>query len=132
MLVLILLILLQIHGVSNNDTSTNSNDTGVCDKNTPPDKNTGWNISFESTASGAGLQSLLLGRMANAQVKGVVIFPDTSTLVPYPISRIMHHTISFIRYFNERVSNNNHLISKLPTIVTSRASCQSPTRDHIC
>ena len=34
---------------------------------TPPDKKTGcWKFSFESPASGAGLQFLLLGRMAKA------------------------------------------------------------------
>ena len=47
--------------------------TGVCEKNTPPDKKTGWNISFESTKSGAGLQFLLLGRMAKAHGKGVFL-----------------------------------------------------------
>ena len=39
---------------------------GVCEKNTPSDKKTGWKISFESTQSGAGLQFLLLGPMASA------------------------------------------------------------------
>ena len=29
--------------------------TGVCDKNTPPENDTHWNISFQSTKSGAGL-----------------------------------------------------------------------------
>ena len=43
----------------------------MCEENTPPDKNTGWNISFENTKSVAGLQFLLLGHMAKAQVKGV-------------------------------------------------------------
>ena len=38
-------------------------------KNTPPYKKTGWEISFENTTSGAGLQFLPLGRMAKAQVK---------------------------------------------------------------
>ena len=46
--------------------------TGVCEKNTPPDKKTGWKISFESTESGAGLQFLLLARMAKAHVKGLI------------------------------------------------------------
>ena len=41
------------------------------EKNTPPEKTTGWRISFESARSGAGLQFLLLGRMAKAHVKGV-------------------------------------------------------------
>ena len=37
-------------------------------KNTPPDGES----AFESTESGAGLQFLLLGRMAKAHVKGVL------------------------------------------------------------
>ena len=46
----------------------------VCvNKTTPPDEKPGWNISAESTESGAGLQLLLLGRMAEARVKGVFI-----------------------------------------------------------
>ena len=44
---------------------------GVCEKNTPLEKKTGWKISSENTKSVAGLQFLLLGRMAKAQVKGV-------------------------------------------------------------
>ena len=43
----------------------------------PPDKETNCKISFDNTESGAGLQSLLLGRMAKAHVKGVVLFTDT-------------------------------------------------------
>ena len=39
------------------------------DKNTPPDKKTGWITSLENTTSGAGLQLLLLGRMAKARRK---------------------------------------------------------------
>ena len=46
--------------------------TGVCEKHIPPEKKTGWKFSFENTESGAGLQLLLLGRMAKARVKGVV------------------------------------------------------------
>ena len=45
--------------------------TAVCEKNTPLDKKTGWKISFENTKSGAGLQLLLLGRVAKAHGKGV-------------------------------------------------------------
>ena len=41
-------------------------------KHTPPDKKTGWKFSFENTKSGAGLQLLLLGRMAKARAKGIV------------------------------------------------------------
>ena len=53
--------------------------TGVLtNKNTPPDKTTGWNICFESTKSEAGLQFLLLGCMAKANVKGQLLFTDTS------------------------------------------------------
>ena len=47
--------------------------TGVGETNTPPDKKTGWKISFESTKSRAGLQFLLPGPMAKAQVKGVFL-----------------------------------------------------------
>ena len=42
-------------------------------RNTPPDKNTGWKISFENTKSVAGLQFLPLGRMAKARAKGMFI-----------------------------------------------------------
>ena len=41
---------------------------------------TGWTISFENAKSGAGLQFLLLGRMATAQVKGVVLFADSGIM----------------------------------------------------
>ena len=36
-----------------------ANAIGVCEKNTPPEKNARWNISFQSTKSGAGEQFLL-------------------------------------------------------------------------
>ena len=45
--------------------------TGVCENNTPPDMKTGWQISFENTEPGTGLQFLLLRRMAKARAKGV-------------------------------------------------------------
>ena len=47
-------------------------DTGVCKNNTPPDEKTDWKISSENTESGAGLQFLLLGRMAKARRKGML------------------------------------------------------------
>ena len=52
-------------------------DTGVCETSTPPDRKTSWEISFENTTSLAGLQFLLLGRMAKAQDKGMLLFTDT-------------------------------------------------------
>ena len=58
-------------------TVRDSRDTGVCEKNTPPEKNTGWKISFENTKSRAGLQFLLVGRMAKARAKRSVFFTDT-------------------------------------------------------
>ena len=48
-------------------------ETGVCQTNTPPDRKTGWNISFEITKSRARLQLLLLCCMVKAQVKGVFV-----------------------------------------------------------
>ena len=42
-------------------------------KHTPPDKNASQDISFESTKSGAGLQFMLLGRMAKPLSKGVCV-----------------------------------------------------------
>ena len=45
--------------------------TGVCEKNTPPEKNTGGEISFESTESGAGEQFPPLDCKVDAHVKGV-------------------------------------------------------------
>ena len=51
--------------------------TGVC-KNTPPDKKTGWKVSFENTESRTGLRFLLLGRMAKAHMKGM-FFTDTGS-----------------------------------------------------
>ena len=56
--------------------------TGVSEKNTPPDKRTGWKISFESTKSGAGLQFRFLGRMAKARAKGMISFTDTGSTSP--------------------------------------------------
>ena len=47
--------------------------TGVCEKNTPPEKTTLGQISMKHTESGAGEQLLLLGRMAKApHVKGLL------------------------------------------------------------
>ena len=40
-------------------------------ENTPPDKKTGLKISSESAKSGAGLQFLLLGRMAKDHGKAM-------------------------------------------------------------
>ena len=41
--------------------------------NTPSDEKTGWKITFESTKSVAGLQFLLLGRMAKARRNGLLL-----------------------------------------------------------
>ena len=59
---------------SNNN--NNSSSTGICEKNTPPDKKTGWKISFESAKSGAGLQFLSLDCRAKAHLKECV-FTDS-------------------------------------------------------
>ena len=40
----------------------------------PKEHNTRWTLSFQHTNSGAGLQFMLLGRVAKAHVKGVVSF----------------------------------------------------------
>ena len=58
-------------GSDSNSDSDSHSDTGACERNTPPENTTPWNISFQSTKSGAGLQFLQLGRMAKAQAKGV-------------------------------------------------------------
>ena len=58
-----------MHDIAACGTRDGVSDAGVCGKNTPPDKKTGWKISFENTESGAGLQFLLLGRMAKAHVQ---------------------------------------------------------------
>ena len=42
-------------------------------KNTPPEKNTCGEISFQSTKSGGGKEFLLLDRRAKARAKGVII-----------------------------------------------------------
>ena len=47
--------------------------TGVREKNTPPDKKTRENTSFENNESGAGEQLLLLDCRARACAKGVFI-----------------------------------------------------------
>ena len=44
--------------------------TGVCEMNTPSDKNTGWKVSFDNIESGAGLQFLPQGCMAKVRVNG--------------------------------------------------------------
>ena len=41
----------------------------MSEKQVSLDKTTGWKISFESTKSAAGLQFLMLGRMAKAHEK---------------------------------------------------------------
>ena len=46
--------------------------TGVCEKNTPREKNTHWNVSVQSTKSGAGLQFLLWDCRAEACAKGII------------------------------------------------------------
>ena len=50
-----------------------SHDTGVCKKETPPEKKTCEHISLENTQSGAGEQFLLLDCRARACAKGVLI-----------------------------------------------------------
>ena len=60
-------------------------------KNNPPDKNTSWAISFENTKSVAGLQFLLLGRMAKAQVKGLCFSQTTvSAMLSFFDGRLYH------------------------------------------
>ena len=44
-------------------------DTGVCEKNTPPERKTLWTISLKSTKSGTGEEFLLLFCRAEAYVK---------------------------------------------------------------
>ena len=51
--------------------SSHDGDTGVCEENTPPDKQAHGNISLKSTKSGAGLQFLLLDCRIGVRVKGV-------------------------------------------------------------
>ena len=55
--------------------------TGVCEKNTPPEKKKDGNIGFGNTESGAGEQFLLLDCMAKARAKGVFLFTDTGIFV---------------------------------------------------
>ena len=47
---------------------------GVCEKDTPPEKSTHWNSSFQNTKSGAGEQFLLLDCRARACAKGLFFF----------------------------------------------------------
>ena len=51
--------------------------TGVCEKITPTEEYAEWNISFQSTQSGAGEWFLLLDCRARACAKGVFLFTDT-------------------------------------------------------
>ena len=55
--------------------------TVVCDKSTPPEKNSHRNISFRSTESGAGEQFVLPHCRARACTRGVV-FSQTPVSVP--------------------------------------------------
>ena len=48
-------------------------DTGVCEKNTPPEKKTCEKIGFQSTKAGAGQQFLLLDCRARARIEGVFV-----------------------------------------------------------
>ena len=52
----------------------------VSEQNTPPDTRTGWKLCFEKTKSGDGLQFLLLGRMAKARAKLMLLFTDTGMI----------------------------------------------------
>ena len=52
-------------------------DSGVCEKNTPPKNDTIRKIGFRGTPSGAGGQFPLLDCRARARVKGVVSFSQT-------------------------------------------------------
>ena len=54
-------------------------DTGVCEKNTPPEKEYG-NTSFKNTTSGAGEQFLLLDFKAKACTKGCLFVTDTDMM----------------------------------------------------
>ena len=56
--------------------------TGVCERNTPPEKNTHGNLSFKNTKQGAGEQFLPQNCMAKAFGKGVC-FSQT------PVCRIL-------------------------------------------
>ena len=47
--------------------------TGVCEKNTPPEKKALGKISVQSTKSGAGEQLFSLGCRAEARAKGVFL-----------------------------------------------------------
>ena len=79
-------------------------DTGTgtvsVNKNTPPDKKTGWEISFENTKTVAGLQFLLPGRMAKAQARALCLFTDTGigAGVGVGISRNAHDSESIHNY----------------------------------
>ena len=50
--------------------------TDVCEKNTPPEINSHWSISFQSAKSVAGEQFLLLACRARACAK-ILLFTDT-------------------------------------------------------
>ena len=52
--------------------------TGVCEKETPPEKKTLGQIGSQSTDSGAGAQFMLLGCGAKAPKQGVFLI-DTGT-----------------------------------------------------
>ena len=51
--------------------------TGVCEKNTPPEKKTLGEISLKNSESGAGEEFLLLLCRGKGRVKGVFLFTDT-------------------------------------------------------
>ena len=51
-------------------------------KHTPPEKNRHWNISFQSTKSGAGWQFPPLDCRARARLKGMCFFTGTGTKWP--------------------------------------------------
>ena len=53
-------------------------------KNTPPEKNTHWNISPQSTEPGAGEQFLLKDCMAKAPTKGIISSQTPVSLEPGP------------------------------------------------
>ena len=54
--------------------------TGVCEKNTPPQKKTLWEISLKSTKSGTGEQFLPLDCHGQGWQNRIVFFTDDSKI----------------------------------------------------
>ena len=92
--------------------------TGVCEKNTPRENDAHWNVSLQSTRSGAGEQFLLLDCRARACAEG--LFFSQTPVSPLSASPPREGLGSFLQIglrtllFARRLRRHAELASSLP------------------